>query len=243
MNSWIFLRYEFMPLENRQTPYFITSRKAKLMIKLLIADDHQLVIDGIKLMLSGEPDITCAGEANDGQAALDLLATTNFDLVLLDINMPGLNGLETCKKMRQSFPQLKVLVLSMIQEVSLIKLMLKSGANGYLLKNAGKDEIIEAIRKVCQGQKYYSAEVADIVMASLAGGAQKNKQSPFPQLSRREKQVLELIVDEFTTTEIAERLHISFGTVETHRRNLLIKLGARNTAGLVRISMEYGLLQ
>ncbi|WP_367389201.1 response regulator [Lewinella sp. LCG006] len=213
------------------------------MIRLLIADDHQLVIDGIKLMLSSETDIECAGEANDGQSALDLLTKGAFDLVLLDINMPGMNGLEACKHISKTYPDVKILVLSMLKEASLIKMMLKNGANGYLLKNAGKAEVLRAIRAVNAGQKYYSSEVADIVMASLGGRAEKVNKSPFPQLSRREKQVLQLIVDEFTTGEIADKLKISFGTVETHRRNLLIKLGARNTAGLVRIGIEYGLLE
>ena len=213
------------------------------MIRLLIADDHQLVIDGIKLMLSSEADIDCVGEANDGQVALDLLQQLTIDLILLDINMPGMNGIEACKKIRQAYPEIKILVLSMLKEASLIKMVLKNGANGYLLKNAGKREVLQAIRAVKAGQKYYSPEVADIVMASLAGNTVKANKSPFPQLSRREKQVLQLIIDEFTTGEIAEKLGISFGTVETHRRNLLIKLGARNTAGLVRIGLEYGLLE
>ena len=123
-------------------------------------------------------------------------------------------------------------------------MMLKNGAHGYVLKHAGKEEIIQAIRKVFDGQNYYSEEVSEIIMASLAGQSAKDKpQSPYPRLSRRETQVLRLIVDEFTTAEIAEKLHISFGTVETHRRNMLIKLGARNTAGLVRTALEYGLLE
>lgn len=213
------------------------------MIRLLIADDHQLVIDGIKLMLSSESDIECAGEANDGQATLDLMTKSSYDLILLDINMPGMNGIEACKHIRREYPEVKILVLSMLKEASLIKMVLKNGANGYLLKNAGKAEVLRAIRAIMAGQKYYSSEVADIVMASLAGSNPKTNKSPFPQLSRREKQVLQLIVDEFTTGEIAEKLSISFGTVETHRRNLLIKLGARNTAGLVRIGLEYGLLE
>ncbi|GJM35495.1 MAG: DNA-binding response regulator [Saprospiraceae bacterium] len=213
------------------------------MINVLIADDHQLVIDGIKLMLSDESGLICAGEANDGVQALALLKEKPFDLVILDINMPVLNGVETCKQIHRDYPDVKILALSMLKEASLIKLMLKNGAHGYLLKNAGKDEVLEAIRAVLAGKKYFSEEVSDIIMASLAGSNPKTKTSPFPKISRREKQVLQLIVEEYTTAEIAEKLFISFGTVETHRRNLLIKLGARNTAGLVRTSLEYGLLE
>ncbi len=214
-----------------------------MMINVLIADDHQLVIDGIKLMLSDEPDLYCTGEANNGAQALVLLKEKAFDLVILDINMPVLNGVETCKQISKDYPNVKILALSMLKEASLIKLMLKNGAHGYLLKNAGKDEVLEAIRAVLAGKKYFSEEVSEIIMSSLTGKQEKTKTSPFPKLSRREKQVLQLIVEEYTTSEIAEKLFISFGTVETHRRNLLIKLGARNTAGLVRTSLEYGLLE
>ncbi|HMQ64519.1 MAG TPA: response regulator transcription factor [Flavilitoribacter sp.] len=212
------------------------------MTRILIADDHQLVIDGIKLMLSTEPDLECAGEANDGNRALDMLPELQPDLVILDINMPGLNGIEACRKIRESHPNLRVLILSMLREVSLIKLVLKNGADGYLLKSAGRAEILDAIRKVRDGEKYFSPEVSALVMESLSGARPKASENPFPKLSRREKQVLRMIVDEYTTTEIAEKLFISFGTVETHRRNLLIKLGARNTAGLVRACFEYELL-
>jgi DNA-binding NarL/FixJ family response regulator len=212
--------------------------------KILIADDHQLVIDGIKLMLSTEADLECVAEAHTGEEVLNYLRSYTVDLVILDINMPEMNGAETCRMLQREFPEVRVLALSMLKEVSLIKLMLKNGAHGYVLKHAGKEEIILGIRKVLAGQHYYSEEVSEIIMASLAGQSVKKKpQSPFPQLSRREKQVLQLIVDEFTTAEIAEKLHISFGTVETHRRNILIKLGARNTAGLVRTAIEYGLLE
>lgn len=212
------------------------------MINLFIADDHQLVIDGIKLMLSEAEDIVCKGEANDGDSALERLKEAQYDIILLDVNMPGMNGMDACGRIRKNYPNLKILVLSMLKEASLIKMMLKNGANGYLLKNAGKDEVLKAIRTVVNGQQYFSPEVANIVMASLAGTDKKEQKSPFPQLSRREKQVLKLIVNEYTTGEIADELGISFGTVETHRRNLLIKLGARNTAGLVRTGLEYGLL-
>ncbi|PHN04901.1 DNA-binding response regulator [Flavilitoribacter nigricans DSM 23189 = NBRC 102662] len=214
------------------------------MKKILIADDHQLVIDGIKLMLSTETDLECVADAHSGQEVLDYLQNKPVDMVILDINMPDLNGVETCRILQRDYPEVKVLALSMLKEASLIKLMLKNGAHAYVLKHAGKEEVIQAIRKVFAGQNYYSEEVSEIIMASLAGQSTKEKpQSPFPQLSRREKQVLRLIVDEFTTAEIAEKLHISFGTVETHRRNILIKLGARNTAGLVRTAIEYGLLE
>ncbi len=211
------------------------------MIKTFITDDHQLVIDGIKLMLAEANDLLCVGEANNGEKALELLATVPVDVLLLDINMPGIDGLETCRRVHREFPSVKILMLSMLREGSLVKMLLNEGASGYLLKNAGKDEFIESIRKVHRGERALSSEVLDIF---LQPNAEKKRlmTSPFPSLSRREKQILQLIVDEKTTGEIAEELFISFGTVETHRRNLLMKLSARNTAGLVKAAIEYNLL-
>ncbi len=211
------------------------------MIKILITDDHQLVIDGIKLMLAEVPDFQCVGEANNGEKALEFLAKTTPDVLLLDINMPGMDGLETCRRVHRDFPMVKILMLSMLREGSLVKLLLNEGASGYLLKNAGKDEVIEAIRKVHRGERALSSEVLDIFLQP-ASEKKRLMASPFPALSRREKQVLQLIVDEKTTGEIAEELFISFGTVETHRRNILMKLNARNTAGLVKAAIEYNLL-
>ena len=129
----------------------------------------------------------------------------------------------------------------MHKESSLIKLMLSNGAKGYVLKNAGQDEVIEAITQVYQGKTYLDDTVNEIIVNTVTKASRKSQQSPFPSLSRREKEILELILEEHTTQEIAEKLFISFGTVETHRRNMLIKTGARNTAGLVRIALEYEL--
>jgi DNA-binding NarL/FixJ family response regulator len=211
------------------------------MIKILITDDHQLVIDGIKLMLAEADDLACVGTANSGEQALELLATTPADVLLLDINMPGMDGLACCRQVRQRFPSVKILMLSMLREGSLVKMLLSEGASGYLLKNAGKDEVVEAIRKVHRGERALGSEVLDIFLQPTSE-KKRLMTSPFPSLSRREKQILQLIVDERTTQEIANELFISFGTVETHRRNILMKLNARNTAGLVKAAIEYKLL-
>ena len=211
------------------------------MISVLVADDHQLVIDGIRLMLEDQPDMQCVGQAHNGEEVLRQLPFMHVDVVLMDINMPKLNGIETTKRIRKDWPEIQVLALSMQEENSLIRLMLKNGAIGYLLKNTGERELLKAIRLASQGQPYYSEQVQRLVFGDSKRRS-RTQESPFPALSRREKQVLDLIVNERTTGEIAEQLFIGFGTVETHRRNLLLKLGARNTAGLVRVAMEYGLL-
>lgn len=213
-------------------------------INVMIADDHRLVIDGIKLMFSTEEDIACVGEASNGQELLDLLKVQPADVVLLDIDMPILNGLDTCKKLQKLYPDLRIIILSMLKEASLIKTLLKYGIKGFLLKNSGKEEIVDAIREVHDGKSSLNDEVSSILIQSLSNQKQKknSRSNPFPQLSRREKQVLQLIVDEHITSEIAEKLFISPDTVESHRRRLLSKIGVRNTAGLVRACMEYGLL-
>ncbi|PKA83516.1 LuxR family two component transcriptional regulator [Ulvibacter sp. MAR_2010_11] len=211
------------------------------MIRVFIIDDHKMVIGGMQLLLKDAPDISVAGTALSGEEGIEALSRTEADVVLLDINMPGINGIDTCKQLLETHPNLKIIAISMHKESSLIRLMLSNGAKGYVLKNAGQDEVIDAIKTVHNGQMYLDETVNTIVVNSVASGNRQKTESPFPTLSKREKEILLLILDERTTQEIAEKLFISFGTVETHRRNMLIKTGARNTAGLVRISLEYEL--
>jgi DNA-binding NarL/FixJ family response regulator len=211
-------------------------------IRVFLVDDHKVVIEGMEMLLSNTPDIIPVGFAQSGEDAVVALEAYRADVVLLDINLPGMNGIDTCKVLREKYPDVKIIALSMLQESSLIKLMLKSGAHGYLLKNAGKDEVVAGIRRVHAGERFLGDEVNSIILDSLTHPGKSRTPGPTASLSRREKEVLALIVQEFTTQEIADKLFISFGTVETHRRNLLIKLGARNTAGLVRLALEYNLV-
>lgn len=213
------------------------------MIRVLLVDDHKLVIDGIKLMLSDQTDIEVVAEANNGKEALERLAETNIDIAIMDVNMPEMDGLEALKHIRTKYPKTLVLMLTMLDETSLIQQLLKLGAMGYLLKNAGKEELLQAIRTIQEGQTFYSKEVTETIIDSFRGvQTSKKTGESIPKISRREKQILELIVNEYTTKEIAEKLFISFGTVETHRKNLISKLEVRNTAGLVRKCLEFGLL-
>ena len=211
------------------------------MIHVFIVDDHKMVIDGMQLLLKDETDITVVGTALTGEESITEIPKQQVDVVLLDINMPGINGIETCKQLLKDNSDLKIVAISMHKESSLIKLMLNNGAKGYVLKNAGQDEVIDAIKTVHQDKMYLDDTVNEIVLNSVLKNGSEKITSPFPTLSRREKDVLRLILDECTTQEIADKLFISFGTVETHRRNMLIKTGVRNTAGLVRTALEYDL--
>ncbi|WP_432411567.1 response regulator [Rasiella sp. SM2506] len=211
------------------------------MIHVFIVDDHKMVIDGMQLLLKNETDITVVGTALNGEESIAKIPMQKVDVVLLDINMPGINGIDTCKQLLKDNPCLKIVAVSMHKESSLIKLMLNSGAKGYVLKNAGQDEVIDAIKTVYKNKMYLDDTVNEIVLNSVLKNGNEKITSPFPTLSRREKDVLRLIMDECTTQEIADKLFISFGTVETHRRNMLIKTGVRNTAGLVRTAIEYDL--
>ncbi|UJH66117.1 response regulator [Allomuricauda sp. SCSIO 65647] len=212
------------------------------MIKVFIVDDHKMVIQGFKLLLQDETKIEIVGHEFDAETALQKVSKLQPEVILLDINMPGMNGIDACKEFIKLLPEVKIIAITMHKESSLIKMMLGNGAMGYVLKNAGKDELVEAIETVYKGKMYLDDISNEIVINTLSNSNSKSEyDSLFPKLSRREKEVLKLILDEYTTQEIADKLFIGFGTVETHRRNMLIKTGTRNTAGLVRVALEYEL--
>lgn len=205
------------------------------MINVVIADDHQMFIDGIKSLLINEENIRIAGQAVNGKEVLSLLEAEPADLVLMDINMPIMDGIEATNKIRENHPGVRVLIVSMHSDKEMISRILEAGAAGYILKNTGKDELLAAINQVHQGDNYFSDAVTHTLMRSMMpGGRTEQKKEPDIPLTRREKDVLCGIVDELTTVEIAKDLNISPHTVESHRKNLLSKLGVRNTAGLVR---------
>lgn len=210
-------------------------------IKTLIVDDHQLVLDGLKLMLDTHADIEVVGEAHDGQEAIDYVTAHDVDIVVMDLNMPNVNGIDACKIIKELKPNTKVLILSMISEHKMVQNLMKSGANGYMLKNSGQQEIIEAILEVHGGTNHFDSRIIDMMLNPSEHRQVKNE-NLHPSLSRREKEILNLIIEEYTTAEIATKLFISFGTVESHRRNMISKLGVRNTAGLVSAAYQYDLL-
>lgn len=215
------------------------------MIKVLIADDHTMFADGIESILRTEPDIEVVGKCYDGQSIFRALRANPIDVLLLDINLPDMSGIDICHRMTGEFPLTKVIGLTMHNDESFITALIQNGAMGYVLKNTGKTELVDAIKRVAEGKSYFSDEVTQTIMRGLATTAKAKdqaEQNPPPIISRREKEVLSLIVQEYTTTEIADALNISLKTVESHRRSLLTKLNVRNTAGLVRVAVEYDLV-
>jgi DNA-binding NarL/FixJ family response regulator len=215
------------------------------LIKILIADDHQMFRDGLKSLLEKESNIEIVGEAENGQEVLDFVKDHEVNLVLMDINMDGMNGIEATQQLKKNHPNTQVLVLSMHSETSYILTMLDAGAKGYILKNAGRDEMIRAIKVVAEGNTYYSSQVSNKIIEQLSAKKKVKKLSSSIQdmpLTEREIEVLLLISQEYSNPEIAEKLFISIRTVDTHRRNLLDKLGVKNTAGLVKYAIKKGLI-
>lgn len=210
------------------------------MIKIVIADDHKMFVDGIDSIIKNEKTMQVVGRSYDGPGVLTFLDEHEVDIILLDVNLPGMNGIEVCKSIKSKHPKVKVLAISMFNEESYVTEILNHGASGYILKNTGRDELLQAINKVNEGQSYFSKDVTQTIMKGLMKHRKGSKKSTklIPKISRREKEVLELIVKEHTTQEIADKLFISLKTVESHRSSLLAKLNARNSAGLVRIAME-----
>lgn len=215
------------------------------MINILIADDHAMFADGIASILKNEQSLQVVGTCIDGPSAIEFLKNNKVDILLLDVNLPGMSGIDVCKEVTNNYKDTKVLAISMFNEESFVSEILNNGAMGYILKNTGREELLKAIDTVLSGKSYFSDDVTQTIMKGLMKQRTSSKQSKpeLPKISRREKEVLELIMKEHTTQEIADQLFISLKTVESHRSNLLAKLNARNTAGLVRIAMEYNLLE
>ncbi len=207
---------------------------AVMKIKLFITDDHYMVIEGIRSLLQQERHIEWLGHASNAAACLSFLEKQLPDVILMDINMPGQNGIELCRAIKEKYTSVFIIGLSTFNQQSYIHRMLENGASGYILKNATQAELVEAISTVAAGKTYISDEAA----AAL----KKSDNGPVPVITRREKEVLELIAEGLTNIEIAEKLFISNTTVDTHRKNLLIKFQTKNTASLIRMAMQMQLI-
>lgn len=202
-------------------------------LKLYIADDHQMLIDGLKALLSGEPEISLVGENTNPKTAIKEIAEYKPDIVLTDINMPEIDGIELTQTVKKTNPGIKVIALSMYGERQTISEMLNAGVNGYILKNTGKQELLNAIQKVANGGTYFSDEVsAEMMRPETSEGTKAIS------LSAREIEVVELIAKEYTNAKIAEALFISERTVETHRKNIFRKTDTKSVIGLIKYCVE-----
>lgn len=207
-------------------------------IKVIIADDHKIVIDGLKSLLQLEETIEVVGEAYDGKQVLDILKNQKVDIAVLDIEMPFLSGIELTRIIKKDFPQVKVLILSMYNTEKFVHNVIEIGADGYILKNKGKEELVLAIKYIMDGDEYFGREVEKTYRMS-----QKKKYDEIKnvKLTKREIEVLKLIAAGDTTPIISEKLFIAHSTVETHRRNLIEKTGVRGgSKGLVKYAFEKG---
>ncbi|MCO5233828.1 MAG: response regulator transcription factor [Chitinophagales bacterium] len=216
-------------------------------IKLFVVDDHPIFIDGILGLLKDTPDFEIMGTANNGQEFLDKIKNNQPDIVLMDINMPIMDGIQATIELKTKFPKVKVIALTMFNDIRFIKEMLEIGAKGYVLKNILKDELIKAILTVAEGKPFLDSAVQEKVISSMSSSDDediddKETDEMVQNITSRELEILQLIALGLTSQDISQKLFISKNTVETHRKNLLAKLNVKNTASLLKFAYKKGLV-
>jgi DNA-binding NarL/FixJ family response regulator len=200
-------------------------------VKLFITDDHYMIVEGIRSLLQYETDIEWLGHAMSAASCMAFLLQQQPDVILMDINLPDKSGIDLCKEVKAKYPAIHIIGLSSFNQQSFIQKMMDNGASGYVLKNATREELTEAIETVVSGQNFLSPEAVTTIL--------KNEDSKIPVITRREKEVLLLIAQGCTNIEIGEKLFISTTTVDTHRKNLMAKFEAKNTATLIRMAAQF----
>ncbi|KGM57599.1 LuxR family transcriptional regulator [Lysobacter arseniciresistens ZS79] len=210
-------------------------------IRVLIADDHTLVRESLVGVLQADGEVVVVGQAADGPGLLALAAVARPDVVITDISMPGLNGIEVVRRLHEQLPEARVLVLTMHQEDEYVLQAVRSGASGYLVKDSPTTDLIAAVHALAEGRSYFGAQASRALAAQLQD-PQRRVEDPYGRLTAREREVFHLIAEGLTTKEIARRLDISPKTGENHRARVLAKLEMRNTAELVRYALRRGLL-
>lgn len=210
-------------------------------IQILLADDHKITRDGLKALLENQKNMAVIGEAENGRKAVRLALELKPDVIVMDINMPELNGIEATRQIKAELPEAKIIALSMYSDKRYVVGMLKAGVSGYLLKNCAFDELVSAISAVVNNQNYMSPKIADTVMKDYANILESSDTSPASLLTAREREVLQLIAEGLKTKDIATRIHVSIKTVETHRQQIMRKLNAKSVAELTKIALREGL--
>ena len=214
---------------------FSRSKKVERM-KILLVDDHTILLDGVKSLLSQEDDLAVVGQAASAEEALEFLKKNEVDLIITDYSMPGMDGLSLLNTVKRVAPNTKIILLSMHDEVHLVKEILKAGVNGYVLKNDTHKELLNAIHDVRRGKVYLSSDVNKMLITNL------NNPDEGKLLTDREREILKLIAKEYTNKDIAEELFISERTVETHRKNIFKKTGTNSLVGLIKFAYAYNLI-
>lgn len=211
------------------------------MTRILLIDDHQVILESLKLLLRTLDNIEVVGTLNDSRVVADFLKENEVDLVITDYNIPYLNGIDLTLLIKSTFPKIKVLLLTMVEDAPNIRGAIKAGVNGYILKKTGRDEIEKAIERIMSGKKYFSEAVIDELAANDDNDLNNAQPETIQHLTEREIEVLRLIAMEFSSQEIADKLFISLSTVETHRRNLFQKLNVKSAIGLAKYALKHGL--
>lgn len=211
------------------------------MIKVLLADDHQILLDGIKSILDQAENLEVVGTASNGLQVLEFLKNGTADVLLLDLIMPLMDGLETTVHVKKKYPKVKILMLTTNDEGSIITSIFKEGASGYLLKNASQQTLIQGIKDAYIGKKVLSPHLTAKMIESL-NQKSKPRQNGIPKITKRELEVIQLIAQEYTTQQIADTLFVSTNTVATHKRNLFVKMDVKNSVGMIRKASDWGLI-
>lgn len=212
------------------------------MTSIVLAEDHSIVREGLRLLLSGDPTLRVVGEAADGLAAVELVERLQPDLLLVDVMMPGLNGLDVVRQTVQRSPRTAIVVLSMYADESYVLRALRLGALGYVLKNASSTDLLKAIAAVLAGRTYLSSPLSERAISAYVDKARERPDDPYESLTPREREVLKLVAEGLTTASVAERLVISPRTAEVHRMNLMRKLGLSSHTDLVRFAIRRGVI-
>ncbi|MCX5785088.1 MAG: response regulator transcription factor [Elusimicrobia bacterium] len=209
---------------------------------ILICDDHKIFREGLRALLEKQPGIKVAGEARDGLEAVHLCRELSPDIVIMDISMPGLNGIEAARKIAKAKKTARVIALSMHNDRKYVTEIFKAGARAYLLKDSAFEELLDAIKAVSCGRVFLSAGITSLVLSDYIKNPAKNSQSAFTLLSAREREVLQLFAEGLSTKEISAKLGVSVKTVETHRKRIMEKLNIKNIAGLTKYAVKEGLV-
>jgi DNA-binding NarL/FixJ family response regulator len=210
------------------------------LITILLADDHDVVRRGMKMLLEDEEGIKVIGEASDGLDAIEKVKTLMPNVVILDLTMPKMNGIEAAKVISEEYPSVKILIFSMHHNKEYIVKSVENGASGYLLKDTSKEELLRAIKVVSEGRKYFPPEISEVIIDELlakTSGTQEETRPIFEKITPKEKQILGMIVQGYNSREMADKLFLSIRTVDNHRANMMKKVKAKNTADLVKMAI------